>query len=186
LFGSGVPVLTLATYLFTVIGAVDYPNPAGESLCSQLWSEWLLATGSLFIGSAVLVCGLGWALVSYADNLAVTLCETNIPIKTVEEGRRFFIRLNAWLAAAVTTAPTALLIVTTVLYLTAIGQQNMHFEIFGIKWYLCSSFIYLACILSPAHLMSFLIAHAALGVRTRNRVPLMPPMAHLSPQITKA
>jgi hypothetical protein len=142
LFGSGVPILTLATYLFIVIGAVDYPNPAGENLCSQLWSEWLLATGSLFIGSAVLVCGLGWALVSYADNLAVTLCETNIPIKRVEDGRRFFIRLNAWLAAAVTTAPTALLIVTSVLYLTATGQQNMHFEVFGVKWYLLF-FVYL-------------------------------------------
>jgi hypothetical protein len=142
LFGSGVPVLTLATYLFTVIGAVDYPNPAGENLCSQLWSEWLLATGSLFIGSAVLVCGLGWALVSYADNLAVTLCETNIPIKRVEEARRFFIRLNAWLSAAATTAPTALLIVTSVLYLTAIGEQNMYFEIFGVKWYLLF-FVYL-------------------------------------------
>jgi hypothetical protein len=64
LFGSGVPILTLATYLFTVIGAVDYPNPAGENLCSQLWSEWLLATGSLFIGSAVLVCGCGLRVVS--------------------------------------------------------------------------------------------------------------------------
>jgi hypothetical protein len=142
LFGSGVPVLTLATYLFTVISAVDYPNPAGDNLCSQLWSEWLLATGSLFIGSAVLVCGLGWALVSYADNLAVKLCETNIPIKRVEDGRRYFIRLNAWLAAAVTTAATALLVVTSVLYLTAVGQQNMHLEIFGEKWYLLF-FVYL-------------------------------------------
>jgi len=97
LFGSGVPVLTLSTYLFTVIGAVHYPPDTDykSNLCSQLWSEWLLATSSLFIGSAVLVCGLGWALVNYADNLAVNLCQANIPIATVERSRRFFIRLNA-------------------------------------------------------------------------------------------
>ena len=150
LFGSGVPVLTLATYLFTVIGAVHYPTGIdytkpgglGDNLCNQLWSEWLLATGSLFIGSAVLVCGLGWALVSYADNLAVKLCETNIPIKRVEDARRFFIRLNAWLSAAVTTSASALLIVSSVLYLTAIGEQSMHFEIFGVTWYLVF-FVYL-------------------------------------------
>lgn len=143
LFGSGVPVLALSTYLFTVIGALRYPaydpqkppgpknfdyttpGGTGERLCNQLWSEWLLATASLFIGSAVLVCGLGWALVSYADNLAVKLCETNIAIERVEYGRKFFIRLNAWLSAAVTTAATALLIVTSVIYLSAIGQQKM-------------------------------------------------------------
>ncbi|MGA8329327.1 MAG: hypothetical protein WB777_08540 [Mycobacterium sp.] len=144
LFGSGVPVLALATYLFTVIGALRYPpydpqkplgpknfdyttpGGTGERLCNQLWSEWLLATASLFIGSAVLVCGLGWALVSYADNLAVKLCEGNISIERVEYSRKFFIRLNAWLSAAVTTAATALLVVTSVIYLAAIGQQNMH------------------------------------------------------------
>jgi len=143
LFGSGVPVLALSTYLFTVIGALRYPaydpqkppgpknfdyttpGGTGERLCNQLWSEWLLATASLFIGSAVLVCGLGWALVSYADNLAVKLCETNIAIERVEYSRNFFIRLNAWLSAAVTTAATALLIVTSVIYLAAIGQQKM-------------------------------------------------------------
>jgi hypothetical protein len=155
LFGSGVPILTLSTYLFTVIGAlhypekidgkeVDYKTPGslGNDLCNQLWSEWLLATGSLFIGSAVLVCGLGWALVSYANNLAVNLCGANIPIKRVEDSRRFFIRLNAWLSAAITTAATALLMVTTVLYLAAIGQQNSNHEIFGEKCYLLF-FVYL-------------------------------------------
>jgi hypothetical protein len=150
LFGSGVPVLTLSTYLFTVIGGLQYPTDIdyktrggpGDTACSQLWSEWLLATGSLFIGSAVLVCGLGWALVSYADNLAVELCKRNEPIETVEYRRKFFIRLNAWLSAAVTTTATALLIVTSALYMRAIDQQNMHREIFGEKWYLLF-FVYL-------------------------------------------
>jgi hypothetical protein len=155
LFGSGVPILVLSTYLFTVIGALHYPPPdpqnnfdyktpggKGVNLCSQLWSEWLMAAGSLFIGSAVLVCGLGWALVSYADNLAVKLCERNDPIETVEQSRRFFIRLNAWLSAAITTAATALLIVTNALYMRATRQQNMHLEILGEKWYLLF-FVYL-------------------------------------------
>ena len=193
LFGSGVPILALTTYLFTVIGAlrypekindtkVDYKTPGslGNNLCNQLWSEWLIATGSLFIGSAVLVCGLGWALVSYADNLAVKLCETNIPIKRIEDGRKYFIRLNAWLSAAITTAASALLIVTNVLYLGGIGQQYMHTQIFLFFVYLFGLY------LSAAHRMSFLLAHKALCVRTRNRVRPMAPVAHLSPQITKA
>jgi hypothetical protein len=166
LFGSGVPILALSTYLFTVIGALHYPSPVdpkqaqnppgaidyttpggkGDNLCNQLWSEWLLATGSLFIGSAVLVCGLGWALVSYADNLAVNLCKTNIrnvPIKRIEDGRKFFIRLNAWLSVAVTTAATALLMVTTVIYLAAVDPQGrLKHEKFGETWYVLF-FVYL-------------------------------------------
>jgi hypothetical protein len=157
LFGSGVPALALSTYLFTVIAGVDYPNPEhyadknypdqlkfdymilggkGDNLCSQLWSNWVLAIGSLFIGSAVLVCGLAWALVSYADNLAVKLCERNAPIELVERRRRFFIRLNAWLSSAVITAAIALLISVNSAYLTAIGRQDLHHEIFGETWYL--------------------------------------------------
>ena len=147
LFGSGVPALALSTYLFTVIAGVDYPNPehyadkdypnqlkfdymtpgsTGDNLCSQLWSGWVLAIGSLFIGTAVLICGLAWALVSYADNLAVKLLERNDPIEWVGRRRRFFIRLNAWLSSAVITAALALLISVNVAYLAAIGQQDFH------------------------------------------------------------
>jgi hypothetical protein len=143
LFSSGVPILALATYLFTVIGALHYPTDIdyripggrGENLCNQLWSEWLLATGSLFIGSAVLVCGLGWALVSYANNLAVNLYKASIRIERVKFIRKFAIRLSAWLSAAITTAATVLLMVTSILYLVAIDQQNIYIEIFGEKWY---------------------------------------------------
>ena len=152
LFGSGVPVLAFSTYLFTLIAGLNYPKPnqldytkpggVGDNLCSQLWSQWLLAICSLFIGSAVLICGLGWALVSYADHLAVKLCEKNIPVETVEFRRRFFIRLNAWLSGAVITAATALLIAANVTYLGAIGQKNLNREIFGEKWYLLF-FVYL-------------------------------------------
>jgi hypothetical protein len=153
-----------------------------------LWSEWLLATGSLFIGSAVLVCGLEWALVSYADNLAVKLWETNIPIKRIEDGRKFFIRLNAWLSVAVTTAATALLMVATVIYLTAIGQQDLNREIFGETWYLLFfAYLFGLYLIGRASYVVFSRTRSARhGMRTRNRVPPMPPAAHLSPHRTKA
>ena len=159
LFGSGVPALTLSTYLFTVIAGVDYPEKIddktvdyktpgalGDNLCSQLWSNWLLAIGLLWIGSAILVCGLGWALVSYADNLAVKLCKRNLPIETVQLRRGAFIRLNAWLSSAVITAATALYMVTSVTYLNAVGSLDLSLDLSrkftGVKWYLLF-FIYL-------------------------------------------
>jgi hypothetical protein len=135
LFGSGVPSLTLSTYLFTVIAGVHFKedtDPQGP-ICSQLWSQWLLAISLLFLGSAVLVCGLGWALISYADNLAVKLCERGIPIDAVEDRRKFFIRLNGWLSGTIITAATAFPIVSNVIYLKAIGYQNLNPSF---KWYL--------------------------------------------------
>lgn len=150
LFGSGVPALALSTYTFTVIAGLDYlpkaandqemryttPGSTGDILCSQLWSEWVLAIGSLFIGVAVLVCGLAWALVSYADNLAVKLCENKVPIKAIEHRRSLFIQLNGWLSGAAITAVTALLISANVTYLTAIGQLKLHWRILDETWYL--------------------------------------------------
>jgi hypothetical protein len=150
LFGSGVPALTLSTYLFTVIAGVEYPKNidyttrggTGDNLCSQLWSNWLLAIGLLWIGAAILVCGLGWALVSYADNLAVKLCKTNTPIDKIEDLRRAFILLNALLSGAAITGATALFIVPSVAYLTGIGYSDSSHEFIGVKWYLLF-FIYL-------------------------------------------
>jgi hypothetical protein len=140
LFGSGVPALMLSTYLFVVIAGVDYPtNTDSSKLCNQLWSQWVQAIGLLFVGSAVLVCGLGWALISYADNLAVDFCKkTNISITTVEDRRNFLLRLNAWLSGAIITAAITLLLVTNVTYLKAIDQTKtiiLNREIFGEKWY---------------------------------------------------
>jgi len=128
LFGSGVPVLALSTFLFTIIAGMDLSGIAPSDVpvvCPQLWSQWLLAINVLFVGSAILVCGLGWALVSYGDNLAVRFCEKNVPIETVEDRRRFFIRLNAWLSAAMITASIAILVVTNILYLKATGYPYL-------------------------------------------------------------
>ncbi|MGO9033365.1 hypothetical protein [Mycobacterium sp.] len=150
LFGSGVPALTLSTYLFTVIAGVHYPTNIdyttrgglGDILCSQVWSNWLLAIGLLWIGAAIVVCGLGWALVSYADNLAVKLCKRNTPIDQIEDRRKAFIRLNALLSGAAITGATALFIVSSVVYLKGTGSQDYSREFLGVKWYLLF-FIYL-------------------------------------------
>ncbi|HEY2501245.1 MAG TPA: hypothetical protein VGI68_07440 [Mycobacterium sp.] len=157
LFGSGVPALALSTYLFTVIAGLNLPKQPdqpkerdieyltpggrGDTLCSQLWSEWILAIGSLFIGGAVLVCGLAWALVSYADNVAVKICPGKIPteaseLETVQHRRGLFIQLSGWLSCAAITAATALLISANVTYLTAIRKRELYWSLFGEKWYL--------------------------------------------------
>jgi len=150
LFGSGVPALMFSTYLFTVIAGVDYPEKIdyktpgaqGDNLCSQLWSNWLLAISLLWIGSAILVCGLGWLLVSYANDDAVKLLKRNFPIEMVEIRRGVFIRLNAWLSSAAIIAATTMLVVTSVGYLNAVNSSHLSREFIGVRWYLLF-FIYL-------------------------------------------
>src|SRR5277367_290368 len=92
LFASGVPALTLSSYLFTVLSGTKPPtNPdtlivspgakpgffsvvsgtkpethPDPHVCGPVWSQWLPAFALLLIGAAVLLCGLGWALVSYS------------------------------------------------------------------------------------------------------------------------
>lgn len=128
LFGSGVPVLGLSTFLFTVIAGMDLSYTDDNDVpvvCSVLWSQWLLAVNVLFIGTAILVCGLGWALVSYGDTLAVTLLEKNVDIDTVKDRRRFFIHLNAWLSGTIITASIGILLVTNLLYLKAVAYPYL-------------------------------------------------------------
>jgi hypothetical protein len=138
LFGSGVPALMLSTYLFVVIAGLDIPKDTDyrSNLCNQLWSQWVLAIGLLFVGTAVLVCGLGWALVNYAENLAADYCKTNWPITMVAVRRDFLIRLNAWLSSSIIISAIVLLTLTNVTYLKAIDQENLNSEIFGERWYL--------------------------------------------------
>jgi hypothetical protein len=137
LFGSGVPALAFSTYLFTVIAGVSVqPNNRNDpnydakvaAVCSQMWSQWLLAMSLLFIGGAVLVCGLGWALVSYADNLAARQCEPRErpprilaeKIALVKERRNYFIRLSGWLSIGIISTTLALLTSANVLYLKTV------------------------------------------------------------------
>jgi hypothetical protein len=132
LFGSGVPALAFSTYLFTVIAGMSFPSTKEskdadvKQVCSQMWSQWLLAMGLLFIGSAVLVCGLAWALVSYADKLAVKICgKPNPSIKTIEGRREYFIRLSGWLSGGVATTTIALLVSANVVYVKAVPRESI-------------------------------------------------------------
>jgi hypothetical protein len=137
LFASGVPALTLSSYLFTVLSGTQ-PDP---TVCDQMWSQWLPALAMILIGGAVLLCGLGWALVSYGDNLAVKLIEKNRPMRKVEESRRFFISLSGWLSLGGTTATTCWLIAANVVYLKGtsgrqVGDKTVYpfFEFLNVKW----------------------------------------------------
>lgn len=81
-----------------------------------------LGNGFAIIGGAVLVCGLGWALVSYADNLAVRLCQRGVPIKAIEGRRMSLIRLNGSLSGGVIVTTIALLISSNVRYLKTVHE----------------------------------------------------------------
>ena len=138
LFASGVPALTLSSYLFTVLAG----SQPVSGYCSQMWGQWLPAFALLLIGAAVLLCGLGWALVSYSDNLAVKQLELNRPMKRVEETRRFFISLSGCLSLGGTTAMTCWLIAASIVYLKATTGKDWwgktfypSFEFLQIKWY---------------------------------------------------
>jgi hypothetical protein len=138
LFASGVPALTLSSYLFTVLAG----SQPVSGYCSQMWGQWLPAFALLLIGAAVLLCGLGWALVSYSDNLAVKLLELNRPMKRVMETRRFFISLSGCLSLGGTTAMTCWLIAASIVYLKATtarkswwGPYYPSIEFLHIKWY---------------------------------------------------
>jgi hypothetical protein len=136
LFGSGVPVLGLSTFLFTVIAGMDLSytdDNAVPTVCKVLWSQWLVAVNVLFIGTAILVCGLGWALVSYGDTVAVRILEKNkleknknVDIETIRTRRRFFIYLSAFLAGTIISASIGILVVTNILYLKAVAYPYLY------------------------------------------------------------
>lgn len=138
LFASGVPALTLSSYLFTVLAG----SQPVSGYCHQMWGQWLPAFALLLIGAAVLLCGLGWALVSYSDNLAVKQLELNRPMKRVMETRRFFISLSGCLSLGGTTAMTCWLLSASIVYLKAttgrdVGGKTVYpsLEFLHIKWY---------------------------------------------------
>lgn len=154
LFASGVPALTLSSYLFTissgakppeqqkVVGQLigqpggvqkflivstpsnSLPDPNVITYCNQVWSQWLPAFAALLIGGSVLLCGLGWALVIYGDHLTDRLREKNLPTATIEDYHRYFVGLSALLSLGATIGMTGLLIVANITYLTATADAN--------------------------------------------------------------
>jgi hypothetical protein len=111
-------------------GELVVPSPSPSNLledlqahttnyCNQVWSQWLPAFAELLIGGAVLLCGLGWALVIYGERLADRLKGEKLPKGTIDDYHRFFIRLNALLSLCATIGMAGLLIAANVTYLTA-------------------------------------------------------------------
>lgn len=133
LFASGVPALTLSSFLFTILNGSKPPLDPDPNVCSQIWSQWLPDFAMLLIGGAVFLCGLGWALVSYSDNLAVRLIEKNRRMKLVEQYRRFFISLSGCLSLGATLATTCWLIAANVVYLKT-TPWNLAVQLPGHFW----------------------------------------------------
>jgi hypothetical protein len=160
LFASGVPALTLSSYLFTISSGAKPPEqrkvvaeligqPTGASkflivttpenspadpnvvtYCNQVWSQWLPAFAALLIGGSVLLCGLGWALVIYGDHLADRLKEKDFHAGAIEDYHKFFIGLNALLSLGATIGMTGLLIAANDTYLTATADANSTLKFF--------------------------------------------------------
>jgi hypothetical protein len=137
LFASAVPCLALSSYIFSVMTAA---TPEDSERCAQLWSQGLIATAMLIIGSSVLVCGLGWVLVTYSEDFEVKLRRqmtknlseqgeslTQPTFETGFETRRvLLVALNGCLSAGTIAATTALLALANVLYLEASKYSAMH------------------------------------------------------------
>jgi uncharacterized membrane protein YraQ (UPF0718 family) len=81
-------------------GELVVPSPSPSNLledlqahttnyCNQVWSQWLPAFAELLIGGAVLLCGLGWALVIYGERLADRLKGEKLPKGTIDDYHRF-------------------------------------------------------------------------------------------------
>lgn len=150
---TGGPAFLLVPTPSKEAGFPDVPPPfnspthstAVTLYCNQEWSQWLPAFAALLIGGSVLLCGLGWALVIYGDHLADRLTKENLLAGTIEEYRKFFIRLSAFLSLSATIGMAGLLITADVVYLTATARpknttdSNTTLAFFkcppGVHWY---------------------------------------------------
>jgi hypothetical protein len=159
LFASGVPPLTLGSYLFTILaGANQSPDlKPFEHQCNQVWSQWLPAFAMLLIGGSVLLCGLGWALVIYSDNLAAKMAQQNFTAERIRENQRFFTNLSAWLSLGGTTGVAALLMVANVVYLKAtVNPTKPHVPVIGCAMF----FVFLFGIYVMVRSLFLVVTHA--------------------------
>jgi hypothetical protein len=127
LFASGVLVLGLDSYLFSLLTGTDLPDQPDPSLCAKVWSQGMTATGMLAVGASVLVCGLGWMLVTYGEYLATT--DMNTPGQGNPEDlpllRVYGSVLGACLSAAIVVTTTGMLISLSIYYLQAINDRHL-------------------------------------------------------------
>lgn len=130
LLASGVPGLVVSSYIFNAIkgsAAGDHDN------CHQVWSQGLIATALLVVGGAVLVCGLGWVLVTYSEDLEGALSkqlsregrsgfdqdaiENSQAFKDIVLNRRkVLVGLGGWMAVGIITASAVILVRTNTVY----------------------------------------------------------------------
>jgi hypothetical protein len=127
LFSSGVLVLGLDSYLFSLITGTDLPDQPDQSLCAKVWSQGMAATGMLAVGGSVLVCGLGWMLVSYGGYLATTDMNTpgqgnpqDLPLLRV-----YGSVLGACLSGTIVVTTTGMLMSLSIYYLQAINDRHL-------------------------------------------------------------
>lgn len=130
LLASGVPGLILSSYIFSAISGLKATD---ATTCDQTWSQGLIAIALLLIGSAVLVCGFSWVLVTYSEDLEHILLnqfsrdgikKTSIKeaegfTEIVEKRSVLLISMNGWISASVIVATTIILIRANNLYIQA-------------------------------------------------------------------
>lgn len=143
LFSAGVPALALSSYIFSAISGVERePGPNPEQ-CAQVWSQGVVATAMLTVGGAVLICGLGWVLVTYAEEFRTTLYSKQVEFKELAHAlkkdptalklskalsdddeaervivirRRQLVSLQGWFFGAATTMALAILLCANMVY----------------------------------------------------------------------
>lgn len=168
LLAAGVPALALSSYMFSFISGVKPADEPDKTLtaianrlgvqaaepvtnlfpddhqCAQVWSQGVVATAMLTVGGAVLICGLGWVLVTYAEEFRTALYGKRVEYedlakrlgKTVDalklskamtddaEAEKLIVKrrsglvlLNGWLVGVVTTMTGVILVCVSMVYI---------------------------------------------------------------------
>lgn len=126
LFASGVPALAIASYLFSLIAGANAPEgtESQSSFCAQAWSQGLVSIGMLAVGGAVLVCGLGWAIVSYgalyAERMTGKASSTSITRRLI-----LAVQMSGWLSGAIIAATAGLLVSANLVYWKSIASAPL-------------------------------------------------------------
>jgi hypothetical protein len=140
LFASGVFILGLDSYLFSLLTGMDLHSKSRPNICSIVWAQGMAASGMSAVGGTVLVSGLGWMLISYGEDLVQGLeaprnssdkAQAGTPEKRKSDirhrmntRRAYFSTFNGWLASGIIVTTTLLLTFTTNYYLTATSHRT--------------------------------------------------------------
>ncbi|MCX2936621.1 hypothetical protein [Mycobacterium pinniadriaticum] len=112
MFSSAVLILMLDSYLFSIISGTVVPDDGDrQGICAIAWSQGVLATGMLALGTTALFGGLGWMLASHAVSKAADQ-------HADELGSYCFLgALGGWLTFGSTMATTLIMSETAIDYL---------------------------------------------------------------------